>query len=116
MVMWVCEASEVNIWTVFAVRPNGPKITEVIQAVYGGYTRTRTSSRGSDKIYSGSGECQFYINFPLVWTENTECALFGTRFLLQGGVWLLVVGLCQSVPAKCELISLCPLLLDPICN
>ena len=25
MVMWVCEASEVKIWTVFAVRPNGPK-------------------------------------------------------------------------------------------
>ena len=24
MVMWVCEASEVKIWTVFAVRPNGP--------------------------------------------------------------------------------------------
>ena len=24
MVMWVCEAWEVNIWTVFAVRPNGP--------------------------------------------------------------------------------------------
>ena len=24
MVMWVCEAWQVNIWTVFAVRPNGP--------------------------------------------------------------------------------------------
>ena len=23
--MWVCEASEVNIWTVFAVGPNGAK-------------------------------------------------------------------------------------------
>ena len=25
MVLWVCEASEVNKWTVFALRPNGPK-------------------------------------------------------------------------------------------
>ena len=42
MVMWVCEASEVNIWTVFAVRPNGPKITEVIreqEPLLGGLTK-----------------------------------------------------------------------------
>ncbi len=28
--MWVCEALEVNIWTVFAVGPNGAKIAGVI--------------------------------------------------------------------------------------
>ena len=42
MVMWVCEASEVNIWTVFAVRPNSAnKIAGVILALCGGYTRTK---------------------------------------------------------------------------
>ena len=29
--MWVCEASEVNISTVFAVGPNGAKIAEVMR-------------------------------------------------------------------------------------
>ena len=37
MVMWVCEASEVNIWAVFAVRPNGPnKFVGVILQLCGG--------------------------------------------------------------------------------
>ena len=41
MVMWVCEASEVNIWAVFAVRPNGPnKFVGVILQLCGGYTTT----------------------------------------------------------------------------
>ena len=40
MVMWVCEAWEVNIWTVFAVRPNGPKIAEVMRQDCGGYALT----------------------------------------------------------------------------
>ena len=40
MVMWVCEAWQVNIWTVFAVRPNGPN---------NNFASSRSDHLGSDK-------------------------------------------------------------------
>ena len=48
MVIWVCEASEVNNLTVLAVGPNGRDvITEVMRLFYGGYT-PKIASSGSD--------------------------------------------------------------------
>ena len=44
MVMWVCEAWEVNIWTVFAVRPNGPKNNK-----NNNFASSRSDHLGSDK-------------------------------------------------------------------
>ena len=55
MVIWVCEASEVNNLTESAVGPNHrDKITEVMLPFYGGYAAKIASSRsdppkGSDK-------------------------------------------------------------------
>ena len=51
MVMWVCEASEVNNLTVLAVGPNGRDndvITEVILPFYGGYEDNKIASSRSD--------------------------------------------------------------------
>ena len=42
MVMWVCEAWQVNIWTVFAVRPNGPNKNK-------NFASSRSDHLGSDK-------------------------------------------------------------------
>ena len=42
MVMWVCEAWQVNIWTVFAVRPNGPNKKN-------NFASSRSDHLGSDK-------------------------------------------------------------------
>ena len=44
MVMWVCEAWQVNIWTVFAVRPNGPKNNKD-----NNFASSRSDHLGSDK-------------------------------------------------------------------
>ena len=50
MVIWVCEASEVNNLTVLAVGPNHRDvITEVMRLFYGGYTpKDKIASSGSD--------------------------------------------------------------------
>ena len=44
MVMWVCEAWQVNIWTVLAVRPNGPKNKKD-----NNFASSRSDHLGSDK-------------------------------------------------------------------
>ena len=51
MVMWVCEAWQVNIWTVFAVRPNGPKNNKNKN---NNFASSRSDHLGSDK--KGKGE------------------------------------------------------------
>ena len=47
MVMWVCEAWQVNIWTVFAVRPNGPKNKK--KKNKNNFASSRSDHLGSDK-------------------------------------------------------------------
>ena len=46
MVMWVCEAWQVNIWTVFAVRPNGPNNKNKTK---NNFASSRSDHLGSDK-------------------------------------------------------------------
>ena len=75
MVMWVCEAWQVNIWTVFAVRPNGAnKIEGVILELCGGYTVT-LPLLGPTKTKQYL-ELNFFLAEPFVfgnWTETKEC-------------------------------------------
>ena len=47
MVMWVCEAWQVNIWTVFAVRPNGPNKNN--KKNKNNFASSRSDHLGSDK-------------------------------------------------------------------
>ena len=63
--MWVCEAWQVNIWTVFAVRPNGPKKNK-----NNNFASSRSDHLGSDKyhkaVVSKCGDA--IIRFEL-WTQ-----------------------------------------------
>ena len=62
MVMWVCEAWQVNIWTVFAVRPNGPNNKKK-----NNFASSRSDHLGSDKhkIQKEGKRCQkmFQLGF-----------------------------------------------------
>ena len=54
--MWVCEASEENIWTVFTVRLNGPKNKNV------------ASSRSD---HSGPTKMEF-LHLALPWADKSK--------------------------------------------
>ena len=62
--MWVCEASEVNIWTVFAVGPNGANNNKN-KKNKNNFASSRSDHRGPTITFGHSKVVfNFLLNYP----------------------------------------------------
>ena len=71
MVMWVCEAWQVNIWTVFAVRPNGPNKKNNKK---NNFASSRSDHLGSDNQNDHPRHCALDSYNPFLRCHTHEAA------------------------------------------
>ena len=79
--MWVCEAWQVNIWTVFAVRPNGPNNNNKNN---NNFASSRSDHLGSDNqsiLLNESFGFRTYILMPVCgkWLQGSRCPAYSTQ-------------------------------------